>query len=551
MPAANTKYAAMAAAGDGADDVEVDDDMGVMIDEDAYEQFDRAFPTAFMKAITTDNVRILGEFVCLIMCTAATADAPKCVELLSQYGNIGVYVWGGLDQTVTPVMFAAIAGGVRALDCVYRLTSPEKRLGLVNSRDPYGNTPLHRAVQNPRGQACVVWLVDHGADINATNETEHTPLDIAVHWRHESIERYLVRAGAVRNGPPVNEPVDLEMHSRLVEFLTETVGLELIQILRADDVRLLAIYMHDVAVTAMYYGATRVARAIIPNDGPYVNEPSRRIRYLIIGAVSQEPEGRCRRVPAETRLTMVQQLLAMGASPNAVDRGGWTAAQMIIEEELPTGEKLQLLRLLAASGLDTGMLDPDGYSPLYSASAERNLPVFDYLLELGADMYKQQAHASLVHSLALVSRYKAIATLLDAGFDPNHRENEGVPVLLSVARTHNPTAVDMLLRAGADPNTSYTSPEDPGIPLTVLQRVVVMMASPVVRVQTALVLLMHGADASVVYTPSIGNREVRKLIEDWQNGIHPRQLERNAVVEAAAAATPAELTAMIASFVHM
>lgn len=47
----------------------------------------------------------------------------------------------------------------------------------INFKDVYGSTPLHLACEEDREQAALI-LVEHGADIEAKNRDNQTPLDL-------------------------------------------------------------------------------------------------------------------------------------------------------------------------------------------------------------------------------------------------------------------------------------------------------------------------------------------------------------------------------------
>ncbi len=64
----------------------------------------------------------------------------------------------------------------------------------VNQRDPFGNTPLHKAVRYPE---MVKLLLDHGALVNARNLMGETPLHLAIPYK-DSVELLLSRGADKR-----------------------------------------------------------------------------------------------------------------------------------------------------------------------------------------------------------------------------------------------------------------------------------------------------------------------------------------------------------------
>jgi len=49
---------------------------------------------------------------------------------------------------------------------------------LVNATDRWNFTPLHEAAQKGRTQLCSL-LIQHGADVQMTNQEGHRPIDLA------------------------------------------------------------------------------------------------------------------------------------------------------------------------------------------------------------------------------------------------------------------------------------------------------------------------------------------------------------------------------------
>ena len=74
---------------------------------------------------------------------------------------------------------------------------------LIEARDKDGSTPLHCAVWKGH-EEIVAFLIQAGADVNATNENDHwgtTPLHAAAHANQAGIARLLIEGGADINTP--------------------------------------------------------------------------------------------------------------------------------------------------------------------------------------------------------------------------------------------------------------------------------------------------------------------------------------------------------------
>ena len=65
----------------------------------------------------------------------------------------------------------------------------------INARNKDNKTPLHRAVE--KGHTDMVrWLVQNGTDMNARGSKWLTPLDAAEHNGHIDVELFLCRTGS-------------------------------------------------------------------------------------------------------------------------------------------------------------------------------------------------------------------------------------------------------------------------------------------------------------------------------------------------------------------
>lgn len=69
---------------------------------------------------------------------------------------------------------------------------------LISARDSDGSTPLHCATWKGHERLVQV-LLEHGADVNATNNNDHwgtTPLHAAAHGNQRAIAELLIKHGA-------------------------------------------------------------------------------------------------------------------------------------------------------------------------------------------------------------------------------------------------------------------------------------------------------------------------------------------------------------------
>jgi uncharacterized protein len=107
-------------------------------------------------------------------------------------------------------------------------------------------------------------------------------------------------------------------------------------------------------------------------------------------------------------------------------------------------------------GADRGLVNsfaPDGFYPLGLAAFFGHRAVVEFLLKNGADVSLAARNAQKVTALhAGASRGGAeiVTLLLEAGADPNARQERGFVPMHSAAATGNAAIVELLLKHGAD-----------------------------------------------------------------------------------------------------
>ena len=111
------------------------------------------------------------------------------------------------------------------------------------------------------------------------------------------------------------------------------------------------------------------------------------------------------------------------------------------------------LRALLASGADIEAIDARGWTAVVAASRDNRDDALTTLLEAGADPNhrdERNGWPPVMHALH-TNQAASVRTLLDFGADPNQRSRSGRTPLVMVAGYGRPALVALLMDYGADP----------------------------------------------------------------------------------------------------
>lgn len=122
------------------------------------------------------------------------------------------------------------------------------------------------------------------------------------------------------------------------------------------------------------------------------------------------------------------------------------------------GDLQALLRLLSGDPASLDAVSPDGFSPTGYSAFFGHAPLLVELVKRGADvnqparntMRVRPLHSAAAHAEPQVALALA-RILLEAGADPNARQQGGFTALHQAAHHGNSALIELLLRHGADP----------------------------------------------------------------------------------------------------
>lgn len=151
----------------------------------------------------------------------------------------------------------------------------------------------------------------------------------------------------------------------------------------------------------------------------------------------------------ERQSELVLILLGRGADVDVPDRDGRTPLLLAAREE-----QVELARTLLATGADPNLPDHDGTTPLAEAVNDRQRELVAMLVAAGSNANERDQNGVPLLVKAVEQRAgEIVRLLLDGGADPDARDRNGRRAL-HIARANQDTrSVELLLEHGADPAT--------------------------------------------------------------------------------------------------
>jgi ankyrin repeat protein len=265
-------------------------------------------------------------------------------------------------------------------------------------------------------------LISEGADVNAKDEGDNTPLCHAVRKGMMEMVQLLVKAGADVNAgswPPLCEAVD----------------------------------KNDIVIAKYLIG--HGANVNSPEDwtplqeAPYIDNNIEMIELLIAkGANINAGEWTALHgAVKEGRRDIVELLIQKGADVNAKGKGGYTPLYYSIQKE-----DLDMAKLLITKSADINSKDNDGRTPLHYALSTNKKGVAELLLAKNMDFKSKDKNGLTALHYAAVNEYQDIANmLLTKGVKVDERDDVyEFTALHYAARFGHKNVAEVLITNGAD-----------------------------------------------------------------------------------------------------
>jgi pectate lyase len=293
----------------------------------------------------------------------------------------------------------------------------------VNAKrgSPAGDTPLHSAVRAGYKEI-VNLLIANGADVNAKNDSEQTPIDIAVGGGRREIR-------------------------------------ELLQAKIADS------SIHGAASL----GVSDKVKAFIKNGVDVNEEDAQGMTPLHLAVQGGHRE-------------IVEFLLSQGADVNAKNNEGKTPLELALSErqhdiesllveagaDIPTIHmaafvgSLDKLRKFVETGTDVDAKDENGRTPLLRAIRGKQIEAVKFLIDHGADVNTrdEQGYVPLVYALWTVDP-KMVRLLVNEGADIRAKDTSGYTPLHWAVMMGSKELTELILEAGGDVNAKSGTAETP------------------------------------------------------------------------------------------
>jgi len=311
----------------------------------------------------------------------------KWTEHISYYARAGADIHAEDMEGNTPL--------TKGLEGGFEIITKLINAGNCTSRDSYGNTPLHIAIEKNAHAELIKYIIDCGADVNARNRYGDAPLFLAVQRNLRSAgEQLLARQADVFATNTENQsPLKLAL----------TAGGDILDWILSSEI-------------------------ILATDG-IGNSP---LHYA-----------------AEWKLdSSVAILLEKGANPNMQNSNGETPLFNAVK-----ANSASTIQLLLDKGADKNMRDFLGNTALHSCVRWDSRDAAKKLIQNGISINAQNISGKTpLHEAAKAGRTVMVDLLLTNGADINATDSTGKTVLIDAIQSGNTELVKILINRGASPH---------------------------------------------------------------------------------------------------
>ena len=410
---------------------------------------------AYVDAKNKDNVTAL-----LTACTKGNND------VISVFLNAGANVKVADKKNVTALMVACRRRQEGAINVLLNAGAE------INTENEDGFTCLHVAVSGHCNKETLHALLDHGADVNATNKLNQTPLSLACSTGNEDTISVLLTAGtdlSITNFDGktcLHDAVDGGCSKDVLQVLIDHgVDVNVTDKLNCTALMLASKKKNEDAIevllnagadthfadadgyTCLYYAtdgdcSKEVLQAII-SYGADVNATNKTNVTALMIACERWNEN------------AINILFNAGANPNIADADGRTCLHYAVENNCST----QVLQSMISQGVNVNATNKKNVTALMIACEEGTKDAVNLLLNAGAepnivdadgDTWLHYAARNYCHSNVIHNIFTHVG-------DVNATNKKNVTALMLACSYLNKCAINSLLNAGADPKIRDTN----------------------------------------------------------------------------------------------
>ncbi len=316
------------------------------------------------------------------------------------------YVLGGYNQEISPEVRTQLA-----------------QLFIANGANISGdvaNDLLFDAAANNGNTGLMEYLVTHGADVNARNNREETPLFFAARAGDLDDVKWLLKKGANVNATNTfgATPLAWTKNAAVAEVLLKN---------GADANGTYSGMRYTFSV--FFSDGNHDLIKLLVNNGADVNArgPANKTLLFFAAATSDEDLSRL--------------LVKKSADVNAQDDNGDTPLFAAMGNE-------HIVDLLLDNDADPNHVNRTNQTPLVRAVG--NAKIFERMIAKGADIHQVDAqNSTLLHHAAMEGSPEVVDLLLKAGLDINARNAQGITPVKAAFSKQRPDMILYLLSKGA------------------------------------------------------------------------------------------------------
>ena len=347
-----------------------------------------------LKAGSNPNIALEG--VGCLMCAVLSGCSKEVLQAIIDHD---ADVNATNKNNFSALMIACENGNVDAIHVLLKVGSNTNIVGT------YGRTSLILAVYSDSSKEVLQAIIDHGADVNATDKNNYTALMIACWKGHVNAIHVLLKAGSDTN--IANESGT----TCLLHAVNSNCSKEVLQ----------AIMDHGADVNATRKGNYTVlmkACEIRHEDAIYV-------------------------------------ILKVGYDTNIADQNGNTCLLYAVNNNC----NKKVLQAIIDYGADVNATDKDNYIALMKACAIGHVDAIHVLLKTGADtnIVDTKGHTSLMCAVGRDCSKEVLQAIIDHGTDVNATDKDNETALMRSCCKRHVDAIHELLKAGSDTNIANKS----------------------------------------------------------------------------------------------